>query len=146
MRAIRFAFEPRPDLANALEILPLIDDRALTDLVHTFERERSMEPPEAYGGLIPSYFRFGPMHEHFLGVGPAGRGVGKVPLLGCSCGEWGCWPLLARIVRAHETVVWTEFEQPFRKERDYSGFGPFEFGRQQYEQALEELRTAVDVR
>jgi hypothetical protein len=30
-------------------------------------------------------------------------------LLGCDCGEVGCWPLEARIIADAETVIWTGF-------------------------------------
>jgi len=34
--------------------------------------------------------------------------------------------------------MWSAFSQPFREHRDYSGFGPFEFDRTQYEIAVRE--------
>jgi len=37
--------------------------------------------------------------------------------------------MYARVVATDETVVWSEFAQPYRPERDYGGFGPFLFGR-----------------
>jgi hypothetical protein len=33
-------------------------------------------------------------------------------------------------------VTWDAFEQPHRKARDYSGFGPFRFERHQYDEGL----------
>jgi hypothetical protein len=42
--------------------------------------------------------------------------------------EWGCWPLLARIAVTDELVTWDSFEQPHRKERDCTVFGPFRAG------------------
>lgn len=36
-------------------------------------------------------------------------------------------------------VVWDEFRQPRRRERDYSGFGPYLFDRARYEAAVAEL-------
>jgi len=41
-------------------------------------------------------------------------------------------------------VTWTEFEQPHRKGRDYSGFGPFEFARATYEDAVSEIAETWD--
>lgn len=66
---------------------------------------------------------------HYLGS------ARKTELLGCECGEAGCWPLLARVeVRAAE-VRWSEFEQPFRPKWDY-GTLAFTFDRAQYGAAL----------
>jgi hypothetical protein len=96
-----------------------------------------------YGGLIPAFFRFGRLADHFLGRWP-GRSGSKPPLLGCQCGEWGCWPLLARIRAVADSVIWDQFEQPHRPSRDYGAFGPFTFERQQYERALDALDAVAD--
>src|SRR4051812_46116737 len=61
------------------------------------------------------------------------RDGAKTPVLGCECGEWGCWPLMARIAMTAELVIWDSFEQPHRKTRDYTAFGPFRFDRNQYD-------------
>jgi len=68
---------------------------------------------------------------------------GKIALLGCECGEVGCWPLAAEVSISADEVRWSAFEQPFRKERDYSQFGPFVFDQVQYEDALKGLLTAL---
>jgi hypothetical protein len=139
MNAVRFATRPRDDLGGAIEIVPMIDGGALSDLIHEFELRTGIETTRSapYGGLVPAHFKFGRLDRHFLGE-PA-SGASKVPVLGCSCGEWGCWPLLVRIQASSDVVTWTEFEQPFRKERDYSQFGPFAFRRADYDGALEAL-------
>ncbi|MFC7616095.1 hypothetical protein ACFQV2_24110 [Actinokineospora soli] len=77
-----------------------------------------------------------PFDAHFLG-GSATHGT-RVPLLGCSCGDLGCWPLLAHVGVADGRVVWDLFEQPFRPDRDYDRFGPFRFDLRQYRDALAE--------
>jgi hypothetical protein len=41
-------------------------------------------------------------------------------------------------------VTWTEFEQPYRKARDYSAFGPFVFDRGTYEDAVGTLAEVWD--
>ncbi|MEU6629952.1 DUF6000 family protein [Streptomyces parvus] len=58
-------------------------------------------------------------------------------------GEWGCWPLMARITATSDHVTWASFEQPHRRTRDYSGFGPFHFDRYQYDDAVNALSAAV---
>jgi hypothetical protein len=145
--SISFAVRPHLDGHGALEVVPVVDDRELTDRIHEFEREAGMETRAvSYGGLIPSNFRFGPALAHFCrGAGsPWGEASAKIPLLGCQCGEWGCWPLVARILIDEPTVTWTEFEQPHRKGRDYSGFGPFVFARATYEDAVSEIAETWD--
>ncbi|MFD8255637.1 hypothetical protein [Streptomyces werraensis] len=128
---------------GVLEVVPCIDGTPLTDLIDQFETEAGMQPAgNAYRGLIPRFFRFGPMEDHFHGRSSGAMGP-KTPLLGCECGEWGCWPLMAAITVTPDHVIWDSFEQPHRKTRDYSGFGPFHFDRQQYEDAVKALSAAV---
>jgi hypothetical protein len=124
--------------------VPVIDGTPLTDRVHEFERDAGMETRAiSYGGLVPSSYRFGPAAVHYgAGEGAVTEERGKVPVLGCECGEWGCWPLLARIAGDESTVTWTEFEQPHRKGRGYSSFGPFVFDRRAYESAVGDIADA----
>ncbi len=64
----------------------------------------------------------------------------KIELLTCSCGSPGCWPMLVKIMETENSVIWSDFEQPHRKETwDYTKFGPFEFEKEQYYQAIETL-------
>jgi hypothetical protein len=86
--------------------------------------------------------------RHFLGdPAPefADPSTGTTPLLGCSCGLWGCWPLLATITTTPETVTWSSFRQPFRKKWGELAMGPYTFARPAYETALAEpVRLAAD--
>ncbi|WP_326770630.1 hypothetical protein OG978_43610 (plasmid) [Streptomyces sp. NBC_01591] len=84
----------------------------------------------------------GPMKDHFHGRSTGAMGP-KTPVLGCECGEWGCWPLMADITVTPDHVTWNSFEQPHRTTRDYSGFGPFQFDRRQYDDAVKVLSAAV---
>ncbi|MET7890199.1 hypothetical protein [Streptomyces mirabilis] len=123
---IRFVCRRRGD-AGALVIVPRIDGAPLTKLIDGFEIAAGMKPVgDAYGGLIPEFFRFGPMLDHFLGRSTNAMGP-KTPVLGCECGEWGCWPLMVRITATADLVTWDAFEQPHRTTRDYTAFGPFHF-------------------
>jgi hypothetical protein len=140
---IRFDRRDCGDL-GVLEVIPHIDGRPLTELIDRFETDAEMQPAgDAYGGLIPQYFRFGPMQDHFHGRSTDATGP-KTPVLGCECGEWGCWPLMAQITVTANRVTWDSFEQPHRKARDYTAFGPFQFERRQYDDALQALNTAID--
>lgn len=142
MSSIRFDVAPRSDLSDALAVVPVIDDEPLTDRIHRFENEAGMETrPTSYGGLVPENYRFGSLTAHFLGETELTRD--RAPVLGCDCGEWGCWPLLCRIDATDDIVVWSQFGQPFRPARDYSPFGPFTFDRDAYDVALARLERSV---
>ena len=145
MSQVRFVVRERDDLNGVTEVVAVVDGQELTDLIHAFEKAADMESRDvSYGGLIPANFRFGPVRRHFLaGEGALLNEERKVPLLGCECGEWGCWPLLASITVDDDAVVWSDFEQPYRRERDYSALGPFRFDRDAYETALDDLERAV---
>ncbi|GAA0617932.1 hypothetical protein GCM10010394_55270 [Streptomyces crystallinus] len=103
---------------------------------------RGVQPAgDAYDGL-PEFFRFGPMQDRFLGLSTKAMGP-KTPVLGCECGEWACWPLMARITATADFVIWDGFEQPHRKARDYVAFGPFQLDRHQYDDALQALSATI---
>ncbi|HEY1095136.1 MAG TPA: hypothetical protein VGE61_10565 [Glycomyces sp.] len=61
---------------------------------------------------------------------------GDTVLLGCDCGDWGCWPLLAQVDVTDTTVTWRHFSNEHRPAWDLSGLGPFTFDRAQYEASL----------
>ncbi|MEV5989071.1 hypothetical protein AB0L85_29425 [Streptomyces sp. NPDC052051] len=106
-----------------------IDGAPLTELIDGFEIAAGMQPAgDAYGGLIPEFFRFGPMQNHFLRRSTNTMGP-KTPVLGGECREWECWPLMARIIATADLVTWDSFEQPHRTARDCTAFGPFHFKR-----------------
>jgi hypothetical protein len=115
----------------AVEVV--VNGVSLATRVAQFEMASGWTPAGGYAGLIPSSFRFGDARTHWLAQsGSVVSEGGKIPLLGCVCGEWGCWPLLARVEATPDTIGWESFEQPFRPSRDYSNFGPFLFDRSQY--------------
>ncbi|MGW0327778.1 hypothetical protein [Nocardia sp. NPDC003183] len=71
--------EPRrpPDHAR-IDTIPLID------LIDTVEICAGMEPAgDAYGGLVPQFFRFESAMDHFYGS--TSRKRQKTPVLACSC-------------------------------------------------------------
>ena len=142
--SIRFELRSRAEVGGAIAIVPAINEALLTDLIHAFEGAHNYGPSDAYGGLITGFYQWGPLDTHFLGQSRALEEPQRVPLLGCECGEWGCWPLFARVHVTGPVVQWTGFEQPFRPDRDYSGFGPFWFERTEYSRALAQLVTTVD--
>jgi hypothetical protein len=126
-------------------ITPHIDGVSLVDLVERFERGSSyIDPAGGYGGLVPALFNYGPLDVYFLGAAEGAyfaRSPGRIFVLGCTCGEVGCWPLVCVVDDRGSVVVWSDFEQPHRPNRDYSGFGPFVFDKVQYKQALLSLKS-----
>lgn len=130
-------------------IIPILNGVPLTDMILLFERENGYAPAGGYGGLIPDYFKYGPLDRYFLGDFEENSyfGVlGRIYLLGCNCGEVGCWPLAARVIADGGSVVWDSFQQPHRPERDYSRFGPFAFDARQYRQAVADLQVELSAR
>ena len=136
MTSIDFQVRPFEDDNDCHVVTPVVAGVVLVGLVEEFERRQLFEPSGGYGGLIPEWFRFGSALTHFLAADGAYLDEGRVPLLGCTCGEWGCWPLLVRITLDDEKVTWSDFRQPHRPDRDYSGFGPFVFKRRDYFDAI----------
>ena len=81
-------------------------------------------------------------------------------LLGCTCGEADCWPILGHIKKTLNTVQWYSFYNPFRLEKylskvncddgrifipwDYAALGPFEFDRKQYDEAIGAMQPIYD--
>jgi hypothetical protein len=74
--------------------------------------------------------------RYFLSDPALSAGSDETVLLGCDCGDWGCWPLFAKVDVSESTVTWQAFRNGHRPAWDLSGLGPFEFERGQYESAL----------
>ncbi|WP_189334929.1 hypothetical protein [Actinoplanes ianthinogenes] len=115
------------------------------DLVAGYERAAGFDVPGQYAGLVVDFFRYGDLTDYLLGRPEGGdRGdLGAIALLGCDCGEFGCWPLQAQVVADEERVTWRGFVQPHRPKRDYWDFGPFVFERRQYEQAVRDAAAIL---
>jgi hypothetical protein len=135
-----FLIEPLGENDSTPSVVPMIDGRRLTELVAEFEDRCGYEPAGGYAGLVPSRINLEPLFEYFMAESPSEstRKAGYY-LLGCTCGEAGCWPLMARIAKEEGHVTWHEFTQPFRPERDYSSFGPFSFDLEEYRHAVAEM-------
>ena len=128
---------------GAKALVPYIDGKSLADLVAVYESDHGYEPAGGYAGLIPAHFNFGELTLYY-----EARETHQWPrpehawLLGCDCGEVGCWPLTARVTVTSESVTWSNFEQEHRLSRDYNGFGPFVFDHAQYAYAVAEAVEA----
>jgi hypothetical protein len=127
---------------QVLAITPFVNDVSLSQLVSEFEKARGYEPAGGYNGIVPKWFKYGPLEKYFLGEHDPDSywaKLGAEYILGCECGEVGCWPLECRIKIQSEDVIWHRFRQPHRSARDYSQFGPFVFAGAQYRDALTKL-------
>jgi hypothetical protein len=121
----------RPLYRGAVQMVPVVDSRSLVDLAHEFESSAGYEPAGRYAGLVLEHYDFGDINSYLMGEQLPWPGR-DVALLGCECGEWGCWPLVARVVADDGIVEWSEFRQPHRSSWHYQGLGPFRFPEQQY--------------
>lgn len=135
---LTFQIEPlSPEQPEVLSVTPMLSGVPLTQLVQEFETLQMFNPAGGYAGLVPGNYRFGPLNCHFLADTlaidhDADWKVTDRYLLGCTCGEVGCWPITADINRTGELITWNNFRQPHRPDRVYSAFGPFHFNFEQY--------------
>lgn len=132
-----------PTTSGAVSIVPTVNGVTLVELVGGYEAAHGYSPAGGYAGIVPGHFRFGDLVSYYVGDdnGEWPR-TGVIWLLGCDCGEVGCWPLEAR-VRAHEgRVEWSHFRQPHRPAWDYTDFGPFTFDAPQYLTAVRSAAAA----
>ncbi|SFI03658.1 hypothetical protein SAMN05216561_104118 [Nocardioides psychrotolerans] len=142
MNVLRFVVVAVESGAKAL--VPAIDGQSLIELVAVFEAQRGYEPSGGYAGIIPAHFNFGDLRLYY-----EAREERQWPsphhawLLGCDCGEVGCWPLTARIAITATEVTWSDFGQEHRPDWDFQGFGPFAFEREQYATAVSSAVEAL---
>jgi hypothetical protein len=127
-----------------------VNGRPLEELVGEVERpfaerEGSPDIAGAYAGLERRLLDS--VDDHYHGAPGSDLVCGprdKTVLLGCDCGEPGCWPLMARIEVEHDTVAWEDFTQPHRDERwSYDAMRPLRFDRRQYDEALAALQAEL---
>jgi hypothetical protein len=143
-----FSFHIASKPNGVLGFAPLIDGMPLIDRVAQYESEMGYTPTGGYGGLIPSQYNCGPLDRYFLGQSskaPFCNAPGEIAVLGCKCGEVGCWPLACTVIADGDTITWRRFRQPHRRSWTYEGFGPFVFRRVEYELALKQLRQNIEV-
>lgn len=160
---LSFVVEVEDDPRGWLIVSPFIDGVHLAALVEQFEAEHGMAPAGGYDGTALAgeasrAFVHGRVDEeelarHFLGD-PSTNTTGRwrlgrsastrVRLLTCDgCSESGCWPGEMSVTRANGVVEWGDFRNPHRRDRDYTGFGPFTFDEQQSLAAIGDLQRAL---
>lgn len=125
-----------------ISVTPYVNGTSLIELARRVEREPAAADGQpdlagAYAGLVV----YGPASRSwaglFLDTGGADTwfGDGDSSLLGCTCGDTGCWPLTALVVIDDDTVTWSHFRTGHR-DWDLGDLGPFRFQRAAYESAL----------
>ena len=148
MDTIRFDIGKRdvdvPVVGTVDRVDVFINGRNLADILR--EVEMPFAAREGKPDLAGSYVGL-PLEEVFL---PSPRLLGepatyydhdypegKIAVLGCVCGDVGCWPFLVRIKLQEDAVVWDGFEQPHRRAWRYDEMRPLVFDRAQYLSALD---------
>lgn len=140
------SFLVQPFRTDVLSVTPVLNGVPLIELVSRFEGEQRFQPAGGYGGLIPEFFNYGSLSSYFLadfGEDSYFRRLRGIYVLGCQCGEVGCWPLKARVGSDKKSIIWDLFRQEHRPERDYSNFGPFIFDVDQYRRAVNNLEQEI---
>jgi hypothetical protein len=133
MNRIEFTVATNEVLEIKVDGVPLQEHARRAEL-RSARADRQEDLAGAYAGLN----RLDPVRwpsRHFLGE-PVLTLDGDTVLLGCDCGDWGCWPLLARVDLTPAAVTWHHFKNEHRPAWDLTDLGPFEFDRPQYEAAL----------
>jgi hypothetical protein len=120
-------------------LVPVVDGTPLPDLVRVAElpwarRDGDVGLAGSYAGLLDDVVRW--PSRHYLGE-PVLRwfGDGDTVLLGCTCGDWGCWPFTARVTVGPGTVTWSGYRTGHRT-WDLGALRDRVFDRGQYEEAV----------
>lgn len=117
---------------NGVDLISLLKEHELPFAIE----EGHPDLAGQYAGLFPTVAED---QGYFLGKPTEGDDWdGKTQLYVCAgCGDSGCWPMLVRIEVRDDSIRWSDFEQPHRRDSwSYASFGPFVFDRAQYEEAL----------
>jgi hypothetical protein len=134
-RSVAFQVRRAPT-GPTLLLMPVIDGIDLLDLVSAYEVHAGWDPAGGYAGLSLERPAVVDLTRYLLGRQTPRPGP-RVPLLGCVCGDAGCWPLVAAVTVTRGVVLWSQFRQPHRPDQDYSAFGPFRFSESGYRRAAE---------
>jgi hypothetical protein len=127
--------ENSEDSTTDYEVNFYIDGRSFIEMVKEFESPFADDLAGQYRISV-----YEGTKDVLLGrLGEYGEENDKTELLICTCGCSGCWPLATRIRIEENRALWDRFEQPHRKNWDYSGFGPFVFDLDEYNREIQKL-------
>ena len=133
MDRLSIELEPRREPGEWTAVRLRVNGADLTDLVAEFERAHGFEPLQSYDSIDAAWGARGRL-EGRPSIWPSD---GRSLLLVCGeCGEEGCWPIVARVQRGEDEVVWAEFSNLQQPKRDYSSLS-FTFDRAEYEAELQ---------
>lgn len=158
----RVCFERRPThRPETYELGLLVNDVNLAELIRPVElpfatAEGNPANAGRYSGLHwPRSMDHLLLLQHYLGPPALSYSYqSRTQILGCACGEPGCWPLVCRIEANASTVEWSDFQQRHRVGRplprrlqalarrtDRSGLRPAERGELALREAISRLWT-----
>lgn len=123
-------------------VVPLINGKSLISILKNIEilfakMEGSSKIAGAYAGLPISLVL--PPSKYY--GEEAQRNDEKTPILICECLCGGCWDLVAEIEVKDRKIIWKNFEQIHRKNWSYDDLRCFEFDKEQFGNALKELKS-----
>jgi hypothetical protein len=140
MDEVVFGREPVTDGSWSTWYLTIrVNGRPLEELARVVEQPFATDEgnPQLAGSYQPlTLWQIDGEKKHFLNQPQASWfDDGDTVLMGCTCGDWGCWPLTAQVAVDATHVVWSHFRTGHR-DWDLSALGPFDFDREQYDEAL----------
>jgi hypothetical protein len=126
-------------VGEVVTVTPYVNGTSLIELARRVELGPAGEQGEsdlagAYAGLVVgeqerwSHWYLDDQPQSWFGDGDS-------CLLGCTCGDTGCWPLTAKVTVTGDQVSWAAFRTGHRS-WDLRQLGPFTFQRAQYYDAL----------
>ena len=119
----------------------LIDGKPLVEMVRDYETKMLVGDKEADLAGLYWYLHPDSLIEYMEG---SGRGDHyRIAVLGCTCLDEDCWPLVCSIEKQENHMIWYDFLQPHRRHWDYSDFGHFGFEKQQLLTELTGLKSAM---
>ncbi len=121
-------------------VVPRVNGEAMPDLLRRIEApfaraEGSRDLAGNYAGLVADEDVRWPSRHSLEEPALSWFGDGDTVLLGCTCGERGCWPFTARVTVGHGTVTWSGLRTGHRA-WDYSALRDLVFAQQQYQAAV----------
>ncbi len=125
-------------LGSRPALVPHLSGTPLPDLLRRVElpsarRDGQPELAGSYAGLLGDEVRW--PSRHYLGEPVLTCGDGGTVLLGCRCGDWGCWPFSAVVAVGPDVVTWSGYRHGHR-DWDYDDLHDLVFDRAQYEDAV----------
>jgi hypothetical protein len=138
---IRFEIGKRdvPSMGTVDRVEVFVNGRNLVDVLREVEvpfavREGKLHLAGSYVDLpseevfLPSPRLLGEPTTYYDHDSPKG----KIAVLGCECGDVGCWPFRVGITLRDDVVIWDDFEQPHRRAWRYDELRSFVFDRTRY--------------